>query len=72
MDIVEEEIMEETIMVSSDSLLYKVLDPHDLPSTNHSTPNTSCAMNRETCIIQEEISLADFPIYPPPPSLALV
>jgi hypothetical protein len=44
MAIVEEEILEEPIMVPPDSLLYTVLDPHDPPSTSHSAPATTCAM----------------------------
>jgi hypothetical protein len=72
MDIVEKEILEEPIMVPPDSLLYTVLDPHDPPSTSHSGPTTACAKDGVTCIIQEDILVADFPIDPPLPSLALV
>lgn len=68
MAIVEEEILAEPIIVSPDSLLYTVLDPHDSPSANHFVPIAACTSDWATCIIKEEILSVDRPMETPPPS----
>jgi hypothetical protein len=68
---VEEEIPEEPITVFPDSLLYIVLDPQDWPNTSLPATATADAMEGATCIIQEEIPLADRPVEPPPPTSAM-
>ena len=51
MAFVEEKILKEPIMGPSDSLLYIVSDPHDPPSTSHSSPTTTCVVDITNCII---------------------
>jgi hypothetical protein len=50
---VEEEIPEEPIRVSLDSLLYTFLDPQDWPNTSLPAFSIECGMEGVTCIIQE-------------------
>jgi hypothetical protein len=53
------------------TLIYIVLNPKDWPKNNLLATATGDAMAGETCIIQKEIPLADRPVEPPPPTLAM-